>query len=66
MKNVNELKPCPFCGKRAYINIINGSFFIDCFHTKECLVRPSTWLSSDKSIKKQIKKWNKRIEIGEV
>lgn len=42
MKNVNELKPCPFCGKRAYINIINGSFFIDCFHTKECLVRPST------------------------
>ena len=56
MINIKELKPCPFCGGTAYIKVMLGNFYIDCFHTKKCLVKPNTWLSSDNKIEKQIKR----------
>lgn len=63
MFNEQELKECPFCGGKAYINLLNGNFFIECFHSKECLVKPNTWLHSSKNIKKQIEGWNERRGI---
>lgn len=59
MLNV-KLEPCPFCGGKAYIAYEMGYTFIDAFHTKKCLIKPNTWLESNKKINKQIKGWNRR------
>lgn len=58
---MDKLKPCPFCGGKAYIAELGGNFYIDAFHKKNCLVKPDTYLLSIKTpIKKHIKAWNKR------
>ena len=57
-----ELKPCPFCGGKAYIDVLLGKQYVQCFHKKSCLIRPDTWLISENSIKKQIKAWNRRVK----
>lgn len=57
---IAKLKPCPFCGGKAYITSTFNMSHIDAFHTKKCLVRPNTWLISNKSLKKQVKAWNGR------
>lgn len=57
------LKPCPFCGGEAYISsAILGTDYITANHTKKCHMKPDTWLISAKSMKKQIKAWNRRPE----
>lgn len=60
IKVSKELNPCPFCGGKAYITVLNNVPYIDCHHLKRCIAKPSTWLNSDKSIKKQVKQWNRR------
>ena len=55
------LKPCPFCGGRAYIADTFNQYHIDCYHNKNCIAAPNTWLRhSGLSLSKQIKLWNKR------
>lgn len=58
---MKDLKPCPFCGGKAFITILLDRPYIDCFHTKKCLMKPNTWLLSCESIKKQTKAWNQRV-----
>lgn len=55
-----DLKPCPFCGGDAYIEVYAGITFINAHHTKRCAMHPDTWLLTNKSLKKQIKAWNMR------
>ena len=56
----NHLKPCPFCGGQAYIDVRMDHEYVRCEHKKNCLVKPNTWLQSDTSIRKQINAWNRR------
>ena len=50
------LKPCPFCGGRAYIANSFNQYHIDCYHNKNCIAAPNTWLRhSGLSLSKQIK-----------
>ncbi|MGP2470902.1 Lar family restriction alleviation protein [Yersinia sp. 2540 StPb PI] len=30
MNNIEELKPCPFCGGKAHLLTSNGSFLVEC------------------------------------
>lgn len=62
-----ELKPCPFCGKKpkivknkAFTEINNSNFYkIGCI-SNSCLINPISGWSTDKS--KLIKSWNKRAD----
>ena len=59
---MTELKNCPFCGGKAYIDTFGG-WHIDAFHTKDCVVKPDTYLQVHNcSIAKQIKAWNRRAK----
>lgn len=60
MKHNEQLKPCPFCGGKAYIEILMGNPYIKCYHKKKCKLGLDTWLISDKPLRKQIKIWNRR------
>lgn len=57
------LKPCPFCGGEAYISM-HLKPHIECFHKRNCKIRPNTWLMSSYSLRKQIKAWNMRTTNG--
>lgn len=59
-----DLKPCPYCGGSAYIDVLMGKQFLSAHHSKKCLMRPDTWLLSSESLKKQIKAWNMRKGIN--
>ena len=59
-KFLDELKPCPFCGGRAYIQSLFGKLYVTAAHDTKCLVHPDTFLVSEKSLKKQVKAWNRR------
>lgn len=56
------LKPCPFCGGKAYIQSLFGKLYVTAAHDTKCLVSPDTFLMSEKSLKKQVKAWNRRAE----
>lgn len=59
---MEQLKPCPYCGGKAYIDTFSGNWHIEAFHKKDCIVRPNTFLgSSNHSIAKQVKAWNRRV-----
>lgn len=53
------LKPCPFYGGEAYISM-HLKPHVECFHKRNCKIRPNTWLMSSESLRKQIKAWNQR------
>lgn len=61
-KKLGALKGCPFCGGRAYINEVFNNYYVECNHKENCISKCNTWFSSDLSLEKQIKKWNKRIK----
>lgn len=56
-----HLEPCPYCGGRAYIDVLFDKPYINAHHSKKCKMRPDTWLLSSEPLKKQIKAWNKRV-----
>ena len=57
---MNELKPCPFCGKEARIESIDiepsHSYFIRC--TKKCCEQTNAY----KDKLSAIEAWNKRVK----
>ena len=57
-----DIKPCPFCGGRSYIDVVFNQPFVNAHHTKKCKIRPNTWLQARLPLKKQIKAWNLRYE----
>lgn len=59
-QKIPDLKPCPFCGGSAYIDILMGDVYVTAHHTNRCLMKPDTWLLSGKPLRKQIKAWNMR------
>ena len=62
-----ELKPCPFCGGGAYVDVYMDTEYVDAEHKAMCIVKPTTWVSAygDKlPLKFQIKAWNRRAGDG--
>ena len=60
IKRIQNIKPCPFCGKEAKLSYALGKPFIECGNP-ECKIHPSTWLRVDEgNVKKLVAIWNKR------
>ena len=56
-----HLEPCPYCGGSAYIDDFSTEIpYIRAHHTRQCRMKPNTWLLSSESLQKQIKAWNLR------
>lgn len=58
---MKELKPCPFCGGRAILNIIGNKYYVDCnAKIGECPCIPKTF---DFDVAEDaIEAWNRRAE----
>lgn len=52
-----KLRPCPFCGGKAYLHHNGKTYFVICGSRKKCKVRPQT-ISSD--LDTVVNAWNKR------
>ena len=57
-----ELRPCPFCGNKAYLRSFSGSlfkktkaFYVECF---TCRVRTSMEIDAEYAVKV----WNRRAD----
>lgn len=62
-QNEVKLKPCPFCGGRAYFATwADKRVYIDVEHNDNCLNRVNGWLCSSRPIEEQIEGWNTRYE----
>lgn len=62
-----ELKPCPFCGGVAFIDVFMDTEFVNVEHHPHCLAKPTTWVAAygdEVPLKMQIKNWNWRAEDG--
>lgn len=57
MEERSELKPCPFCGKKARLQRIGKSYYVTC-DGSYCKIKPTTWAYSVKE--KAIEEWNRR------
>lgn len=59
-----KLKPCPFCGRKAYLksecrqDTGKVGYWVEC-DFGFCSVNPSTYISSTKQI--AVKAWNRRV-----
>lgn len=63
--NEIKLKPCPFCGGRAYVTYSNVAqrCYIDCEHTDGCGSRPNTFfVPNEYNLYIHMLKWNNRHE----
>ena len=61
-----ELKPCPFCGGHAFVDVFMDVEYVNVCHDSMCIVKPSTAISAieELPLKFQIKAWNRRAEDG--
>ena len=56
-----KLKPCPFCGGEARVDVFMNHEYVACKHKKNCIFEPSgEFMMFDVSIRKQINAWNRR------
>lgn len=62
--NEVKLKPCPFCGGRAYFAFWGNyeTIYIDCEHTKDCGNNVNGWFNAHNFMANQVKEWNNRYE----
>jgi hypothetical protein len=61
----DELKPCPFCGKRARYERTKGYAFVKCGNLFCAAVGPMVVISDTYIAKeKAIKYWNRRCSDG--
>lgn len=58
-----KLKPCPFCGGDAHIDVFCNREYIRCNHKKNCVFEPNGEFLDDVSIRKQVNAWNRRAEV---
>ena len=58
-----NLKPCPFCGHRAYLGKTTDGlwFYVYCCN-EDCTVSPKTKMFNRKEY--VIREWNRRVENG--
>jgi hypothetical protein len=64
---MNELKPCPFCGAGAFIDVFLDTEYVNVEHHSMCIIKPTTWTAAyadELPLKFQIKAWNRRAEDG--
>ena len=60
-----ELKPCPFCGGRAFIHKSNtplGTFYFAHCGNEDCPIEPKT--HSKYKREHAVEAWNRRVEDG--
>lgn len=54
----NELKPCPFCGGRAYLSErMNGGYYVECESINGCLAESGNYDTRGQAIEA----WNRRV-----
>lgn len=54
----NELKPCPFCGGRAYLSErMNGGYYVECESIGGCLAESGKYDTKGQAIEA----WNRRV-----
>jgi hypothetical protein len=58
------LKPCPFCGGGAFVDVYMDMEFVNVIHEPTCFVCPTTWNISNAPLKMQIEVWNRRADNG--
>ena len=56
-----KLKPCPFCGGEAEINLVFGNFTVGC-SSCHCTIIPFPY--SDAPLDASVKAWNRRANDG--
>ena len=62
-----ELKPCPFCGGYAFVDVYMDTEYVNVMHDPMCFVKPTTWVAAygdNLPLKFQMKAWNRRSEDG--
>ena len=57
MEERDELKPCPFCGRKAILRHDSSGFYAKCGNSM-CSVMPTTWYFDEEE--KVIEAWNRR------
>jgi ribosomal protein L37AE/L43A len=57
----DKLKPCPFCGRRAYVGKTDDGlwFYVYCCN-EDCAISPKTKMFNRKEY--VIREWNRRVE----
>lgn len=61
-----NLKPCPFCGAKAYIEVFLNTEYVECDHKKDCIIAPATFdLTYEYSLRKIVNAWNRRKDGDE-
>ena len=61
--DIEDLKPCPWCGGKAYvqpIGIFFKKYYIDCDCALGCPVMPKTWSYSSEDV--AVQHWNSMNE----
>lgn len=54
-----KMKPCPFCGGRAYIVTLSKTHFVACSNLN-CRANVGEYIDEEKAIKA----WNRRVDDG--
>ena len=55
-----KLKPCPFCGGEAEINMIYGTYFVGCSNCHAGIIP----IYEEMSLDKKVEEWNRRTNDG--
>lgn len=65
-KYANKLKPCPFCGSQASINLLGDMSYVECTKCYGTLTEYGDnfrTISEEDLIETIIQKWNTRVNV---